>query len=71
MVYGIAIKKLREAMIITQNELAVILGVSIVTVNRWEKGKFEPTIKVKRKLNELFIKYNISMNNLTEVSRNE
>ncbi len=58
--YDIAVKKLREAMIVSQEELANIIGVSLVTVNRWEKGKFKPTIKVKRKLNELFIKYNIN-----------
>ena len=57
--YSKAIKKLREHMIISQNELAVILGVSFSSVNRWENGKHEPTIKVKRKLNELFIKNNI------------
>lgn len=57
--YSKAIKKLRENMIISQNELAVILGVSFSSVNRWENGKHEPTIKVKRKLNELFIKNNI------------
>ncbi|MDD3382994.1 MAG: helix-turn-helix transcriptional regulator [Bacilli bacterium] len=58
--YDITVKKLREAMIVSQEELANIIGVSLVTVNRWEKGKFKPTIKVKRKLNELFIKYNIN-----------
>jgi DNA-binding XRE family transcriptional regulator len=57
--YSKAIKKLRDQMIISQNELAVILGVSFSSVNRWENGKHEPTIKVKRKLNELFIKNNI------------
>ncbi|MDY0138842.1 MAG: helix-turn-helix transcriptional regulator [Candidatus Izemoplasmatales bacterium] len=59
MKYDITIKKLREAMFLSQEELAKILGVSIVTVNRWENGKFEPTIKVKRKLNELFLEYRI------------
>jgi DNA-binding XRE family transcriptional regulator len=29
-------------------------------VNRWETGKFNPTIKAKKKLNELFNKYNIT-----------
>ena len=59
MKYDITIKKLREAMFLSQEELAKILGVSIVTVNRWENGKFEPTIKFKRKLNELFLEYHI------------
>lgn len=67
--YDIAVKKLREAMIVSQEELANIIGVSLVTVNRWEKRRFEPTIKVKRKLNELFIKYNI--NDKEEGNNNE
>lgn len=60
MKYDVAIKKLRENMLVSQEELAKILGVSMVSVNRWENGKFEPTIKVKRKLNELFKEHNIS-----------
>lgn len=46
---------LREKMFVSQKELAVILGVSFVSVNRWETGKFNPTIKAKKKLNEQFI----------------
>lgn len=52
--YAEKIKKLRERMLITQQELANILDVSIVTVNRWENKKFEPTMKEKRKLAKLF-----------------
>ena len=59
MTYAEKIKKLRDVMFISQGELAEILNVSAVTVNRWENGKFEPTIKIKRKLNELFLKYKI------------
>lgn len=44
------IKALREKLILSQEELAVLLGVSYVSVNRWENGHHEPTIKVKRKL---------------------
>jgi DNA-binding XRE family transcriptional regulator len=57
--YSKSIKMLREKMIISQKELAVLLEVSFVSVNRWETGKFNPTIKAKKKLNNLFIKYNI------------
>ncbi|HHX67946.1 MAG TPA: helix-turn-helix domain-containing protein [Gallicola sp.] len=57
--YDISIKQLREAMFVSQSEFARILGVSVVSVNRWETGKFEPTIKTKRRLNELFIEYKI------------
>lgn len=54
MKYAEKIRKLREILIITQQELANLLEVSIVTVNRWENEKFEPTMKEKRKLAKLF-----------------
>lgn len=59
MTYGDKIKKLRNVLLISQQELAHILGVSIITVNRWENEKFEPTIKAKRKLRQLFLENNI------------
>lgn len=54
MTYAQKIRKLREVLLITQQELANLLGVSIVTVNRWENSKYEPTMKEKRKLIILF-----------------
>ena len=38
---------------LSQDKLAKILGVSFVSVNRWENGHHEPTIKVKRKIAQL------------------
>ncbi len=58
--YSEKIKEYRDKVLITQTELANQLGVSFASVNRWEKGKFEPTMKVKRKLRVLFIKAGIS-----------
>lgn len=55
--YAFFIKELRKRMLVSQSELAEILDVSFASVNRWENGQHEPTIKVKRKLRELFIKY--------------
>ena len=54
MTYAEKIKRLREVLLITQQELADLLCVSVVTVNRWENNKFEPTMKEKRKLTKLF-----------------
>jgi DNA-binding XRE family transcriptional regulator len=54
MTYAEKIKKLRNILLITQDELASLLSVSIVTVNRWENSKFEPTMKERRKLAKLF-----------------
>ena len=48
------IKALRNKLLITQEELADMLGVSFVSVNRYENGHFEPTMKIKRKLMKLF-----------------
>jgi len=57
--YQEKIKALREVLLISQTELAEMLGVSFASVNRWENGKHEPTIKAKRKLRELFRKNGI------------
>lgn len=59
MTYAEKVKKLRNVMLISQGELADILSVSVVTVNRWENNRFEPTIKIKRKLQVLFKDNNI------------
>jgi len=60
MEYSQKIKILREKMFVSQKELAEILDVSFVSVNRWETKKFNPTIKAKKKLNQLFIQYKIT-----------
>lgn len=57
--YKVMIKTLRNKMFLTQSEFAKELGVSIASVARWETGENEPTIKVKKKLNALFIKYKL------------
>ena len=60
--YSEAIKTLRNKMILSQMEFAEKLGVSFATVNRWETGKHDPTIKAKRKLASYFKKYKIEVN---------
>lgn len=54
--YTELLKQYREQMFLSQRDLADELGVSYVTVNRWETGKFDPTIKMKKKLYGLFKK---------------
>lgn len=51
--YSKAIKVLRLKIMLTQEELAAELGVSFETVNRWENGKCEPSMKQRRKLMSL------------------
>ena len=57
--YAEMVKALRKEMVLSQVEFAKLLGVSFASVNRWENGQHEPTIKIKRKLKALFKEYNI------------
>jgi len=59
--YKKLVKRIREKLIITQSELAMLLGVSFASINRWETGKHEPTIKIKRKIVELCKANNIDL----------
>ena len=61
MTYAKSIKKLRSKMLLTQMEFAQFLGVSFASINRWETGRFEPTMKIKRKLAPIFRKYGIEV----------
>ena len=63
MTYSEGIKALRLKMLLTQAELADKLGVAFATVNRWEKGHHEPTMKQKRKLAPMFRKHGIKVEN--------
>ena len=61
MAYKETVKKLRLKMLMTQEEFAKLLDVSFATINRWETGKYVPTIKARRKLQPYFEKYNIEV----------
>ncbi len=61
MKYADAIKLLRKKMLLTQDEFAKYLGVSFGTVNRWENGQYDPTMKLKRKLAPMFKEHNIEV----------
>ena len=61
MTYKEAVKKLRLKMLMTQEEFVKLLDFSFVYLNRWETGKYVPTIKAKRKLQAYFEKYNITI----------
>lgn len=57
--YAESIKELRTKMTLSQIEFAQVLGVSFASVNRWETGKHEPTIKIKRKIKALMREYDV------------
>jgi len=48
-------------MCLTQTEFGQLFNVTFGTVNRWESGKFSPTMKIKRMLIPYFEKYNIDV----------
>ena len=48
--YADGILKLRAKLNLSQEELAKLLGVSFMSVNRWENDKYAPTKLVKVKL---------------------
>ncbi len=59
--YQRLVKELRVKLILSQQELADLLDVSFASINRWETGKHEPTIKVKRKIVELCKENNVEL----------
>ena len=59
--YKKLVLEFRNKMILTQTELAEILGVSYVSINKWGNGKYNPTTKVKRKIVALCKENNIEL----------
>ena len=52
---------LRNKLVMSQEEFAKLLGVSFASVNRYENGRHEPTIKVKKKIIDLCKKNKIEL----------
>ena len=57
--YPKTILNLRLKLNMSQEKLAKNLGVSFSSVNRWETGKYKPTKLAKVKLEQLFAKYEV------------
>ena len=53
MTYSEKIKSARENLLMTQEEIAAELGVTPITVCRWETSKTEPSIKAKKAFRDL------------------
>lgn len=64
--YKTIIITLRNKLILTQEEFAKLLGVSFASVNRWQMGHHEPTIKSKRKIIVLCKKHKIKIDEYTD-----
>ncbi len=61
MIYKETVKKIKHEMLLTKEDFTKLLDVSFTTINRWETGKYVPTIKARRKLKPYFEKYNIEV----------
>lgn len=59
--YSTAIKTIRNKLNLSQMEMADMLKVSFATINRWENGHHQPTIKAKRKLDSLMKEHDIHL----------
>ena len=53
MTYSEKIRSARETLLMTQEEIAAELGVTPITVCRWETGKTEPSIKARKAFRDL------------------
>jgi DNA-binding transcriptional regulator YiaG len=61
--YSSLIKKIREQLLVSQTELAQMLGVSFATVNRWEKSHHQPNYLQRRKIQSICRKHKIPFEN--------
>ena len=59
--YQRLLKRIRDNLLVSQADLAKMLNVTFATVNRWENGHHEPSIRQKRAIRELCRKNGISM----------
>lgn len=59
--YSAIIKKVRETLLVSQADLATMLGVTFATVNRWENGHHSPSLKQQRALRNLCKTRHISL----------
>ena len=53
------IKQLRQQLDISQQDFAILLGIALQTVHRWETGKNKPSRMAKNLLEKLFAEHNI------------
>jgi DNA-binding transcriptional regulator YiaG len=61
------VKSIRNGFRLSQEQFAHKLGVTLGTVNRWEKGKAKPSPLALMRLNELEEQLNASGNNVPVV----
>lgn len=60
MTFSDKIKYVRAKLLISQKELAKLIGVSFATINRWESGRLVPTFLNEKKFEHFCEKGNIN-----------
>ena len=63
MTYSDKIRSARETLLMTQEEIAAELGVTPITVCRWETGKTEPSIKARKAFRDLCERNGLTFDN--------
>ncbi len=63
MTYSEKVKAARDKLLLTQDEIAIALGVNAITVCRWETGKSEPNMKAKKAIRDFCIKNGLEFEN--------
>ena len=50
------LRRLRRKLDLSQEEMATMLGVSYVTINRWENGRYSPSKLAQEKIAKVLMK---------------
>ena len=53
------VKTIRKKINLSQEQIASLMGISPVTVNRWENGKVNPSLMAQKQLYDICISHNL------------
>ena len=68
MAFSEDIKRIRRKAFMTQEDFAKEIGVSCITVTRWETGKAKPTLKTMKLIDEYCKKNSIDFDISEEIT---
>ena len=55
------IKTIRKKMNLSQEQLAALIGISPVTVNRWENEKAKPSLMAQKQLYDICVSHKLDL----------
>ena len=61
-----SIRTIRKRTLMSQEEFAKVLGVSVGTINRWENGKSKPNIAALKQLKNFCINNEVPFDDIEE-----